>query len=612
MANSTVAIDEPVTIDKRVQTYSGTVATLTVEREATVISDPVTFGDTNEGVARVLNANPAITDYGVIVRNIPTAFVSVVNSSTATLGIGGVFTGTGEEVKDYSTLTVFVFTDQASAADGLSLQYSSNNVNWDDNDEYTIAANVAKYITVGPEGKFFRIVYTNGGVGQTIFRLQTIYHSVRTKPSSHRTADSETIPENSDAELVVAIAQGDIQHDSVDQGLSRPIKLGGKASSALPAAVADGDRVAAFFDTTGRLAVQDGTGSLTVDAPVATPVAVRLSDGAAFLPTGGGVEAGTFRVTIANDSTGLISVDDNAGSLTVDAPVVTPVATRTSDGAAFYELPVGQGSNAAIAARGVFIAGQFDDTAPALPAEDQASAVRVSAQRSLYVQLRSGTADIGVLATPLRIDPTGTTAQPVTDNAGSLTVDAVDLDIRNLVAATDIISAVGLLAHDAVNTASNNPSVAGMEAIAHGTNPTAVAAADVTKWYASRAGVPFVIGGHPNIITRRDNFTVANTDIALVTIGAGLKIVVTRISALADKANTVDVAVRVGFGAVNTPTGLGVVLSHPGIAAGSGVVEGSGAGILGVGADGEDLRITSEVPTTGSIDIVTSYYTIES
>ena len=73
-----------------------------------------------------------------------------------------------------------------------------------------------------------------------------------------------------------------------------------------------------------------------------------------------------------------------------------------------------------------------------------------------------------------------------------------------------------------------------------------------------------------------------------------------------------DVSVLIGFAAATTPTGTGVVLSHPGIAAGSGVVEGSGAGMLGVGADGEDLRITSEVPTTGSIDVVVSYYTIES
>ncbi len=75
----------------------------------------------------------------------------------------------------------------------------------------------------------------------------------------------------------------------------------------------------------------------------------------------------------------------------------------------------------------------------------------------------------------------------------------------------------------------------------------------------------------------------------------------------ADKANTVDVAVRLGFAATNTPTTTGVYLSHPGIAAGGGIRE---AGMV-AGADGEDFILTSEVPTTGSIDIVMKYFTIE-
>lgn len=168
----------------------------------------------------------------------------------------------------------------------------------------------------------------------------------------------------------------------------------------------------------------------------------------------------------------------------------------------------------------------------------------------------------------------------------------------------------GDVAHDAADA--GNPVKQGAKAIAHGTNPTAVAAADRTDLYANRAGVPFVIGGHPNVQTIRANYTTAQTNTAIITVGGGLKIVVTKIAILADNANSVDVQARVGFAAATTPTGAGVVASHPGIAPGSGIIEGDGSGILGVGADGEDLRITSEVPTSGSIDVVVSYYTIES
>lgn len=113
-----------------------------------------------------------------------------------------------------------------------------------------------------------------------------------------------------------------------------------------------------------------------------------------------------------------------------------------------------------------------------------------------------------------------------------------------------------------------------------------------------------------NAITTRTNYTGAQTNAALITVATGTRILLTRCCVLADNANSVDVQVRVGFAAVTTPTGVGVVLSHPGIAAGSGVVEGNGAGVLGVGADGEDLRITSEVPTGGSIDVVTTHYEV--
>jgi hypothetical protein len=106
---------------------------------------------------------------------------------------------------------------------------------------------------------------------------------------------------------------------------------------------------------TGPFPVSDNAGSLTVDAPVATPVAARLSDGAAFydaaktgqlpaaLGAGGGLKvdgSGTALpvsgTVTANAGTGPFPVSDNAGSLTVDAPVGTPLWVRLSDGAAAF------------------------------------------------------------------------------------------------------------------------------------------------------------------------------------------------------------------------------------------------------------------------------------
>lgn len=176
----------------------------------------------------------------------------------------------------------------------------------------------------------------------------------------------------------------------------------------------------------------------------------------------------------------------------------------------------------------------------------------------------------------------------------------------------------GTRAHDAAD--GDNPIKVGQVAVAHGSNPTAVAAADRTDWYANRHGVPFIIGGHPNAITEGVTVTAgdgAQTNTAIVTVSSGTKIVVTRVSSMADAANSVDVAVRVGFGTASVPTPgtggtAGILADHPGIPAGGGYTVGNGSGIIGVGADDEDLRYTCEVPTGGSITISVTYFTIES
>src|SRR5512134_4205773 len=67
--------------------------------------------------------------------------------------------------------------------------------------------------------------------------------------------------------------------------------------------------------------IQDGGNSITVDGTVAVTQPVAVTDNAGSLTVdnatisvvGGGVEATAQRVTIASDSTGVLSVDDNGG-----------------------------------------------------------------------------------------------------------------------------------------------------------------------------------------------------------------------------------------------------------------------------------------------------------
>lgn len=75
----------------------------------------------------------------------------------------------------------------------------------------------------------------------------------------------------------------------------------------------------------GTVTIQDGGNSITVDGSVSVSsvggtVTVDINDAWAGV-TGTGTESGALRVTIATDSTGVLSVDDNGGSLTIDGSV---------------------------------------------------------------------------------------------------------------------------------------------------------------------------------------------------------------------------------------------------------------------------------------------------
>lgn len=162
-----------------------------------------------------------------------TSVVSTVNSSTATLGIGGSFTGTSESVLNYAAIQVYVFADQASATDGLSVQQSSNGTNWDVTDVFTVPASTGKTFSFQPVASFYRVVYTNGGVAQGAFRLQTAYHYSLTKASSVRAMDG--VSNENDLEQVASFGMvwnGTTWDRDKGDYVPRNLELSGSISSA--------------------------------------------------------------------------------------------------------------------------------------------------------------------------------------------------------------------------------------------------------------------------------------------------------------------------------------------------------------------------------------------
>ena len=308
--------------------------------------------------------------------------------------------------------------------------------------------------------------------------------------------------------------------DTADVQLVRPVLTTGSEGSKTVVELTGDATNGLDVDVTRLPSLVAGTANigdvdvLTVPAPLST--------------TGGGTEATALRVTIANDSTGLVSVDDNGGSLTVDGPLT--------------------------------------DT------ELRAAAVPVS----LASVPSHAVTNAGTFAT--QVDGAALTALQLID-------DAVFSDEAAFTPATSKVVASGL------------------HCVVHGSAPDAAVVDTVVNPVANRDRVPFVIGGHPNPFTYSMSITTAVTNAIIgATNASGTKPVVTGITAVLDNASTVYPTFIIGFGTASTPAmattpGTAQILaSHPGIPEGGGMSRGDGSGILGVGGDGDEIRIT----TTGT------------
>ena len=271
---------------------------------------------------------------------------------------------------------------------------------------------------------------------------------------------------------------------------------------------------------TGPWPVTDNGGSLTVDAPVGTPVFVRLSDGSAAIatlpvslasvPSHAVTNAGTFAVqadtelptaaaladATANPTTpvvgamlegwngatwdrlksdttngldvdvtrvsGVVAVSDNAGTLTVDAPVATPVFVRLSDGTnPIATLPVSLASAPTTPVTNADIT----TIAGAVKAEDVASA---DGHPGMVILARR-------TATPANTSGTDLDYEVPQMNAGRLWVDpsGVTLTVASHAvtnAGTFLVQAVGNVAEDAA--ISGNPVITAVRA--HSGVPTAM------------------------------------------------------------------------------------------------------------------------------------------
>lgn len=134
--------------------------------------------------------------------------------------------------------------------------------------------------------------------------------------------------QESGAALTALQLSDDVVH-SGDAAVSKYALIGAVLDDTAPATVTENQAQslrmtsARGLHVSVRDAIPAGTNNigdvdvLTVPAPLST--------------TGGGTEAAALRVTLATDSTGVVSVDDNGASLTVDGTVTANLAAGTNN-----------------------------------------------------------------------------------------------------------------------------------------------------------------------------------------------------------------------------------------------------------------------------------------
>lgn len=231
-----------------------------------------------------------------------------------------------------------------------------------------------------------------------------------------------------------------------------------------------------------------------------------------------------------------LSVDDGGGALTVDGTVTanqgTPAAaanawmTKISDGTDTVGISTVSAAKAlkvdvvqsvgpgAVADKGAFtegtttvqvVAGVVNDTIGADPAEDTAAGLRLTVKRGLHVNLRNvGGTEIGTAGAPVRVDPTGSTTQPVLDTNSAAQLTALQLIDDGVATLGSATPAKGMVAagHDGTNARALSTQTNGHVNIHDGGNVISVddGAGSLTVDFASAQPVNVSQFGGSNVV----------------------------------------------------------------------------------------------------------------
>lgn len=136
---------------------------------------------------------------GALWVDLPNGEIDSNNSTTTPINANIDYTGTGTDVTPHAGITVNIFADQDSDANGMRFQFSSDGTNWDIEVDggFDYQANSGRTFQFDILAKYFRVIFQNAGTNQTAFRLQTILHHHPVSLTTIHRADDDLAPDRS-------------------------------------------------------------------------------------------------------------------------------------------------------------------------------------------------------------------------------------------------------------------------------------------------------------------------------------------------------------------------------------------------------------------------------
>lgn len=266
------------------------------------------------------------------------------NSVYVPLGANATFTGAWRDCTDFVSVALGVYTDQDSATNGLKYQFSADGINVHHEHSYTyLASSNGTGYSVPIEFRFYRVVYTNGTVAQTVLRIISTLKQSALFPSSYKITQS--IGDQTQALMTRSVIVG----QTTAQGggyVNVKVNSSGALTTETTLSASSGTRIGtvAIDQTTDGTTNKVSVGNFPSGFTVSQATATNLKTQAEAYQGGVAVSStNPLQVTLANTGA-------NTNALKVDGSSVTQPVSITHTGQYAQSLTINSSSATTLSA----------------------------------------------------------------------------------------------------------------------------------------------------------------------------------------------------------------------------------------------------------------------